>query len=169
MRRLEKIFSACSILILLSACVSVGIGGGGGGSQSKKADDVQFVAPAKPFEKFDAVHVDHAWKNEKNGNSISYLSECNTVADPSLENIHRGLVSSIDNVANIEKQLFQFNGRESLRSTATGQVDGVSSKFDLVVFKKNGCTYILSYVATEANFDSNHKDFDRFLDGFKSP
>lgn len=168
MKRTAKLFFAiCAPIVFIAACVSVDIGGGGG--TTKKADGVIFTAPSKPFDKFDAAHVDQAWKNDKNGNSISYLSECSTVADPSLENIHRGLVSSIDNVAKVEKQVFQYNGREALRSTATGQVDGVSSKFDLVVFKKNGCTFILSYVATEANFDSNHKDFDKFLQNFKAP
>lgn len=166
MTRTANIFVSFIFLLTVSACVSVDIGGGKG---SVKAEGVKLRAPSKPFEEFKAEHVDQAWKNNRNGNSISYLSECNTVADPSLESIHRGLVSSIDNVTNVEKQNGQFNGRESLRSKATGQVDGVTSKFDLVVFKKNGCTYILSYVATEANFAANQSDFDKFLQGFSAP
>ncbi len=93
------LFSAVS----LTACVSVNLADS---NESQKSKMVEFKAPAKPFADFKTDFVDQAWKNSKNGNSISFLSECNSAADPSLDTIHRGLISSIDKAESVDKKNF---------------------------------------------------------------
>ncbi len=163
---LTRFISAFFLAISITACVSVNIGDSG---QSQKSTTVQFKAPAAPFVVFKTDFVDSAFKNPRNGNSISFLSECNSAADPSLDTIHKGLISSIDRAESISKKIYQYNNREALRSTVSGYVDGVQSKFDLLVFKKNNCTYILSYVATEKNFSENLSVFETFTENFVVP
>jgi hypothetical protein len=161
-----RFFFAVFAAVTLVSCVSVNIGDN---SKSMKSETVTFRAPAAPFTTFKTDYVDSAWKNSKNGNSISFLSECNSSADPSLETIYQGLISSINRARSLNKKSYTFNNREALRSTVSGYVDGVQSQFDLIVFKKNNCTYILSYVATEKNFSENLSAFDTFAENFVVP
>lgn len=161
-----RILTVFFVSAFLSACVSVNIGNSG---NSQKSETVKYKAPGKPFEEFKTELVDNAWKNPKNGNSISFLSECNSAADPTLETIYKGLISSIDRAESQNKNNITYNGREALRSTVSGYVDGVQSKFDLLVFKKNNCTYILSYVATEKFFSENLGAFEKFTENFVVP
>lgn len=169
MKTVNNFFRFCTLFFLaasLTACVSVNIGDS---AQSQKSTTVKFKSPSKPFSEFKMEYVDSAWKNPSNGNSISFLSECKSAADPTLDTIYKGLISSIGRAETLSKKTFTFNNREALRSTVTGFVDGVQSKFDLLVFKKNSCTYILSYVATEANFDENLTAFETFTQNFVVP
>lgn len=152
--------------LLFTACVSVNIGDS---SQPQKSKVARFKKPEFPFVEFKPALVDHAWKNPKNGNSISYLSECNSVADPSLETIFEGLISSIGQAKTLKKENLTYNGREALRTNVSGQVDGVQSQLSLLVFKKNNCTYILSYIATQTFFGQNIADFEKFLSEFEVP
>ncbi len=70
---------------VLSGCVSIDIGA----KHMERASGVKFTQPSAPFEKSSASSVDAIWRNPKNGNAISYLSDCGDNSDPSLANIER--------------------------------------------------------------------------------
>ena len=55
---------------LISGCVSVNIGGP---KRNQKAEGVKFNEPQAPFVKAPQVDVDEAWKNQQNGNLISFF------------------------------------------------------------------------------------------------
>lgn len=148
----------------LLACVSVSIGN----NEVERADGVKYTAPEQ-FKEEDLPHVDKAWKNTSNGNSISFLSDCKATSDPSLENLRSGVISGLNEVEILNEDFGRYNGRAALRSEVSGYVDGIKSKFDLMIFKKNGCIYILTYVALADTFDEDHKAFKNFLEGFKAP
>ena len=158
-----------SLLVVLSfalgACVSINVGGG----KTERADDVEFKEPPEPFDDEDAGGVDEGWKNPKNGNSISYISECGTKQDPTLETLRSGVLSTLTEIEVISEDKRSFNGREALRSEARGKVDGVETRLDLMIFKKNNCIYIITYVALPDSYDSDRKHFENFLDGFQAP
>lgn len=59
-----------------------------------------------------------------------------------------------------------LDGRAALRTRLDGQLDGVSVVLDLVVLKKDGCTYDLFLVAPPASFDRCRVDFDGVLARF---
>lgn len=160
---------AIAILTVIScftvACVSVKLDGG----ESKRASGVKFETPGGDFQKAARDDVDMAWRNPKNGNVISYLSDCQDVTDPSLDSIVQGVMSSLYNMNIDSNESPTIQGREARRVLASGKVDGVPSKIDLLVFKRNQCIYILTYVGVAKEFGANRGEFDKFVQGFRAP
>lgn len=160
-----------SILVFLSYllcanCVSVEI------NKSKPArrnENVRFKEPSAPFKELKSSDLDRGWKNPKNGNSISFITECDDGVDPSLENIYNGILKNVSQVETVSKDKITYNGREGLRAVVTGHVDGVLSKIDFLIFKKNGCTHILTYVALAHTFEQNAADFQKFVESYQAP
>lgn len=150
----------------LTSCVSVNIGPSG---TTKRASGVEFNEPAKPFSKKSVEDVDAAWKNESNGNSISYVSDCKDATDPSLDQITGGLLGGLSGVKRESDETVTVQGREGKRVLATGKVDGVPTHIDLLVFKRNQCIYILSYVGVSKAFAVDRGAFNKFVEGFRAP
>lgn len=151
--------------LLFAGCVSVNLQQ----QEIKRADNVSFKPPSSPYERFSADHVDVAWKNQRNGNSISFISDCKSQTDPTLEAMTNGIISDFHNAKVLEQKEIFYNERTALRSTVACSVDGVPSRFDVLVFKKNGCLYILSYAAIDKTYDQDKFIFDEFVKGFVAP
>jgi len=154
-----------ALLLNLVSCVSVKLSN----VEAQKSRDAKYTAPNRLFHEVPTPHLDKKWANTSNGNIISFLSDCNNPTDPSLENIFKGLTSEVDNVQIIEAVSTQFNSRAALHSTVQGVVDGVGTRFELMIFKKNDCTYILTYAAAEKSYADNREDFNKFIKGFIVP
>lgn len=150
-----------------SACVSVKLSTANSGT--KRAEGVQYVEPAKPFAKNENPDVDASWQNSKNGNMISFLSDCKDPSDPPLDNIVAGVVAGVSELKIESREVIEIQGREGRRVLATGNVDGVPSAIDLLVFKRNFCIYILTYAGVKNSFPANRDEFTKFVQGFKSP
>jgi len=159
----------CTLIVIasigLNSCVSVGISGG----KISRAKAVQARPPGFPFQDAEGDTLDHIWKNPRNGNSISYLSECTDTADPDLETVQQGILRSVQKLQVVSSETIEFNDREALHTHARGKVDGVSTDMELLIFKKNGCIYTLNYVGVSRHFESNQKNFAEFLKTFKAP
>ena len=151
--------------VLFCSCVSVGIDK----PKVQHSSSVEFMAPSSPFEKFEAKNLDSAWKNSKNGNSISYLSDCNTENDPSHEAILDGIVASVPHKKVLSSEMIQFNNRKALQAKVSGSVDGVETLFEVLVLKKNNCIYVLTYVGLNDSFKRDLSTFEKFKEGFKVP
>lgn len=151
--------------LLVSACVTVNLSGG----KTEKAEGVVVTPPAKPFEAQSRDDVDAAWKNSKNGNVISYLSDCKDPSDPPLDQIVAGVLSGIANLKIESSSSPNIQGREARRVSVKGNVDGVSTYVELLVFKRNSCIYILNYAGVAGSAAENQKDFNRFIEGFRAP
>jgi len=165
---LNRILFCNCLMVAVSTmlgCVSVSIGG----KAPQKSHEMKYVAPAQSFKEKKSVDVDDSWRNEKNGNTISILSECADPTDPSLEQIHSGIIAEIEKSQVIENHHIDYNARDAIHSVVDGQVDGVQTRFELVVFKKNNCTYVLTYAAVAKSFADNQRDFEEFVKGFKVP
>ena len=158
----------CILIVVvtsLAACVSVGLSGG----KVERAKDVEWRAPGSPFQNSQGASLDHVWKNPRNGNSISYLSECTDNSDPDLETVQQGILRGVRKLEILASETFNYNEREALKTHARGKVDGVATDMELVIFKKNGCIYTLNYVGVSRHFEANQKNFDEFLKSFKAP
>ncbi|HEY0710327.1 MAG TPA: hypothetical protein VGG33_26195, partial [Polyangia bacterium] len=59
-----------------------------------------------------------------------------------------------------------IDGRAALRTRLQGSLDGVPIDLDLVVLKKDGCTYDLQLATSPRDFSARQPDFDRFLSAF---
>lgn len=165
MKKQHGLVLILALSLCLSGCVSVNLGGG----TPTKADDVKFDAPASPFQKANVKFVDEAWRNNNNGNSISYLSDCQSGSDPSLESLKTSALSDIQNVEIIKESEETFNGRAALRTHARGKIDGIISDMEFLIFKKNGCIYFLNYVGVKDKFSENRIVFDQFIQRFHAP
>ncbi|MBX3023117.1 MAG: hypothetical protein KF799_15685 [Bdellovibrionales bacterium] len=154
------------VSILLSGCVTVKLDGGGKGS---RAEGVTYRAPGNGFAEETRASVDAAWKNPKNGNVISFLSDCKDPSDPPLDQIVQGIVSGLSDLKTESSETVTVQGREGRRVVAFGKVDGVPSGIELLVFKRNMCIYMLSYVGVKKAFADNRADFSRFVEGFQAP
>lgn len=151
---------------LLSGCVTVKMANDGTG---KRAEGVLFAEPKKPFQAEDRKEVDAAWKNPKNGNLISYVSDCADPTDPSLDQITNGILGGLSELKTDSEEAPMIQGREGRRVHATGKVDGVPSEIDLLVFKRNHCIYILTYLGVKKAFAEDRTAFGKFVEGFRAP
>ncbi|MBX3039490.1 MAG: hypothetical protein KF789_02130 [Bdellovibrionaceae bacterium] len=150
---------------ILSGCVSVSLPS----AKSSKAKGVKWNAPASPFENLNDTAIDQAWMSKKTGNTISYLSECSSTADRSLESLQSEALNVLTKLQVQEEKNLDFNGRRALLVTARGEVDGVAVKMSLLTLKKNDCNYSLTYSGLEKTFDAETSFFQKFLDSFEAP
>lgn len=164
MRNAALIF--LSSIFLLGGCVTVKLDTAGKG---KRAEGVAYKDPAKPFVEEKRNDVDAAWKNPKNGNVISYLSDCKDPSDPPLDQIVQGILSGLSDLKVESTESPMIQGREARHILATGKVDGVASGIELVVFKRNMCIYMISYVGVKKALGENRAEFKSFLEGFQAP
>lgn len=153
------------ISLFLTSCVSVSLGS----HEIKRATGVSFSEPSTPFTKQSRKDVDGAWKNSRNGNMISYLSDCQDESDPALDYIVQGALTGVSELKFDKRDDLTIQGREGRRVLARGKVDGVPSAMDLLVFKRDNCIYILSYVGVQSAFGDNREQFNRFVEGFRAP
>ncbi|WP_413575972.1 hypothetical protein ACLVWU_16430 [Bdellovibrio sp. HCB290] len=151
--------------LLLGSCVSVELPSG----KTKPAKDVEFSEPGSPYSSFKSKNADRAWQSSKTGNTISFLSECGSNADPSLQTLETESLSAINKLEILKTETKTFNGRESRQTISAGTIDGVPVALALVVFKKNGCNYTLSYGGVEKQFNSELPVFEKFKADFKAP
>lgn len=154
----------CCFLLFTAACVSVKIPT----STGTKATGVKTEDPPSPYEEIKSPSADKAWLSGKTGNTISYLSDCNA-GDPTLQQLETESLMGLSKLKILDSKDTNFNGREALSTLAQGEVDGVSVKTELVVFKKNNCNYTLSYGGLTKNFDKERNAFQKFLEGFRAP
>tara|TARA_B100000749_G_scaffold280894_2_gene280534 strand:+ start:29626 stop:30075 length:450 start_codon:yes stop_codon:yes gene_type:complete len=147
----------------LGGCVSINIPK----SEAVKASNIQFSPPSTPYIRIDLDELDNTWKNPSNGNTISFLSNCNDPSDPSLKGIRTEIIARIENSKIENESYFNYNNRGALRSQITGRVEGVSTQFDVVILKKNSCIYIINYVGSEKSYQVDLETFNNFIEGFK--
>lgn len=134
-----------------------------------KAKDLKFVAPATPYSQIKNDNVDFVWQNSKNGNSLAFLSECSEQHDPALKTIEAENLSALSNIQIIDSKNETYNDRESLQLTTDGQVDGIPIRMSLVIFKKNSCSFTITYVGRQKHFASDLAVFKTFKENFKVP
>lgn len=151
--------------LIVSGCVSIDINK----NTVKRAENVEYKDPAGSFEEFSSETLDKGWRNTENGNAISFVSDCENPSDPSLDSIESGVLSGLTDVNHVLEKREMYNGRAAKHSVVTGKVDGIPSQIELMVFKKNNCIFVLSYVALVNTYEANKGNFQKFLEGFKAP
>ena len=161
-----RIFRVIFIFFIFSslACVSIDIPK----NELKRSNTYSFKKPnSKLFTLKETPELDKLWVHERNGNSISILSDCSSNYDPSLDQIKNGITTGINNLETKSSKYQTYNKRKALFAHIVGDVDGVLSEFDLVIFKKDGCVYTLTHVATKNSYKATKEIFDDFVLNFK--
>lgn len=100
------------------------------------------------------------------GGTILANATCAPGDDVSLDVLTNHLLFGIADRREESRQRFALDGREALRTRLAGTLDGVPVALDLVVLKKDGCTYDLGLAAAPAVYPLRQADFERFFHGF---
>lgn len=149
--------------LLFSACVSVQMPT----SKGMKSKSIIFTAPNKPFQSSENKIMDAVWINDKNGNTISYQSECESKNEPTMEQLENDTVLSLQEISDKKSEMITYNQRNALASHISGTLDGVKVKIRQVSFLKNNCSYVINYFGVDSKFALDEKQFDIFLKDFK--
>ena len=161
---MKNYFLFFAALFFLNGCVSVQITP----NKSRKAQDAKFQEPSSPFKKLQIENADSAWQSQKTGNTIAFISECNG-NDQSLNSLERESLATMSKAQLLKSQPIDFSGREALESFIEGQVDGINVKLSQIIFKKNGCNFILSYVGRKESFETETNIFDAWKKTVRVP
>jgi hypothetical protein len=166
LRNWPRATSIITLYFLCSACISVRISPE---NQTARANSVQYSAPPAPFVAMENTPSDAAWENPISGSSISYLSDCSETADTPLKQQFQNMINAIQNVTIKTEEQLKYNGRAALRHTFTGTVDGIQMKICTIHLRKNSCSYVLTYVASQETFEKDLMTFNLFIKDFKAP
>lgn len=98
--------------------------------------------------------------------SIAVNATCAEHGDPSLEVLTQHLLMGFSDRETVEQVPGTLDGRESLRSRWNAKLDGVPIELLLVVMKKDGCVYDLSYLSPPGRFDEQRAAFEALLQRF---
>lgn len=146
-----------------SGCVSVSLPK----SQAKKSDRLVFGYQPKSFEIQDQQNVDVAWKNTSNGSIISALSECDSGIDPTLESLKSEVLSGLEQEEVLLDKKVQAFEREGLRYAVRGKVDGAAFLVDLLIVKRDGCSFVMSYVVNPKTYPQEVNEFEKWLNSMR--
>lgn len=113
------------------------------------------------------VHAGDLVYHHRNGGTISVSGKCQPgrVEDVPLDVLTNHLLFDVQ-VLRESRDSLTLSGREAQSTHILGMVDGVTVEMELIVLKKDGCTYDLQLVAAPADFAVRRTDFVAFGRGF---
>jgi hypothetical protein len=100
------------------------------------------------------------------GGTILAHATCEARDDVSLDVLTNHLLFGVEEAREISRAPLSLDGRRALRTRIDGAVDGVPIALDLVVLKKDSCTYDLQLASSPDVFVRRQPDFERFFAGF---
>jgi hypothetical protein len=100
------------------------------------------------------------------GGTIVANATCAGIKDLPLDVLTRQELFGVEQKQEKRREVVTLDGRAALRTQWTGTLDGVPVAMDLVVLKKDACTYDLALVSAEEVFPARDEDFWRFVTGF---
>lgn len=148
-------FFAGWALVFASACAA-----------SQPLTGYHIGAPESGWQKLDVENGDVAYKH-RDGGTIYANRMCQDVEDVSLDVLTNHLFFDMQIDEELERETFTLGGRGALRTRVLAELDGVPVELEVVVMKKDGCTYDMALVADRAEFEQRKPDFDRFLQSFE--
>ncbi len=165
-----------ALIAFSTACVSVNIGGG----KVEKSDGVTFAEPSSGFKAIKSSRADGAWNRSATGSTIAYQSSCGDTAESPLESLAEDLFAGFESSKRLKADRVPFDGREALDVEHEGKVDGVATRVRAMIYRKNQCTYVITFVTlpkslvadTASKPDPSNGDaeeFAKFLTSFKAP
>ena len=100
------------------------------------------------------------------GGTILAHATCEAHGDASLDVLTNHLLFGIEEARERSRTPLSLDGRRALRTRVDGALDGVPIALDLVVLKKDSCTYDLELASSPEVFVRRQADFERFFTGF---
>lgn len=105
--------------------------------------------------------------HHKDGGAILANGICGEdIEDLPLDVLTNHLLFGVEKVQELGRQQLTLDGRGAERTQLRGEVDGVPVHMDLVVLKKDGCTFDFQLLAGKSEIDARRPDFEAFFKGF---
>lgn len=157
-------------LPLLFALVALACAGGEGrysdGHFTSASARYQLTPPGDGWREITLPTANAAWHNPALAASLMVNSHCEGVADAPLEGLTSDLLMGMSEREILTQERVPSSKREALHSVATGKLDGVPRKLELLVLKKDGCVYDIVLDASPEHFESARAAFATMRDGF---
>jgi hypothetical protein len=102
----------------------------------------------------------------REGGTIYADHFCRASDDVPLDVLTNHLLFDVRAVHELSREKLTIDGRAALRTQVEGEMDGVPITLDLVVLKKDGCTYDMVLISGRNSFAERVPDFDVFVHGF---
>jgi hypothetical protein len=100
------------------------------------------------------------------GGTIAADITCGDADDVPLDVLTNHLLFGIRDRRELRRTGLIVDGRAALRTRLDGTIDGVRVTLDVVVLKKDGCTYDLLLLASPEVASRREPDFERFIAAF---
>jgi hypothetical protein len=107
-----------------------------------------------------------AWRNPAGG-TIMVNALCEGIRDVPLDVLTNQALFGLEQKQEHSRETFTLDGRAAQRTRLSASLDGVPVELDLVVLKKDGCTYDFQLVASAKAFADREGEFWRFVQGFE--
>lgn len=160
----RPLFTVLFLHLFIGGCISVNL------SQEdlERADSVIFTPPESPFEEISSRASDRAWRNPKNGNTITYVSECGDLGKVNLKNIARTLLKA-QNLEVASQSETTINGVKAIESKGFQKSEPETIAVELLTFKMDQCLFNLAFLGTEESLAADRAQFEKFKEKFKGP
>jgi hypothetical protein len=106
--------------------------------------------------------------HHSSGGTIAASGYCPGGDDVPLQVLTNHLLCGIKTQKELSSVSLTLADREALRTHLLCELDGVAVELDLVVLKKDGCTYDLQLLDVAPRFALHQQDFDVFVQGFST-
>ena len=100
------------------------------------------------------------------GGTIAISAQCPCRDDVPLHVLTNHLLFGVEAQKEHAREPLTLDGRGALRTQLGGELDGVPIEMDLVVLKKDGCSYDLQLVASPQHIAARRPDFEALVRGF---
>lgn len=107
------------------------------------------------------------FEHRKTGSTITTQAFCNELfEDLPLSVLTNHLFVGLENVKRVSKEEWQLSQRDALYTKATADVDGVPVFLNIVIVKKNRCSFDFFNIQPQAERQDLTNDFLQFVKGF---
>lgn len=110
---------------------------------------------------------DLAW-TDGGGRVIAVNSECEDHGDPPLKVLTDHLLIGFEQREVLSRNPVQLAGRAALHTSMLAQLDGVPVRLELLVLKKDGCVFDLTYLGPPDRTSQGLEPYHRLVDSFST-
>lgn len=108
--------------------------------------------------------ADYAVQNPITSSIITANSMCKKYDSTSLKHLTINIMSGVEEPETLEIQTLKFSGREALKTSIKGKLDGVVTYMDIMTVRKNRCVYDFILISPSLKtFNKDRSSFERFL------
>lgn len=153
---------ASFFMLFFAGCISVNIAP----ESLSPAENPKYTKPSAPFVEVESSSADKTWRNPKNGNSITYVSECGEVKSLNLKQVAKTLLKA-QGIKIKSQNTILLNEIEAIESIGFRQTKDQVIQVELVTIRLKNCMFNLAYLGSEKALKEDESEFQKFKEKFK--